>query len=126
MKTEKHTAAQLAQIAMDCVHEKIFSHIDIQAMCPTQEEAARLIPMVFLPFAFAVLSQEEKEQLGMIYEYKDRAMSGRSINGCPIFLSVRMLDKQEFEIVRRLVCDELARMMEAKERLEEEARALLL
>jgi hypothetical protein len=66
----------------------------------------RLLPSVFMPLAF--MSAEQRRPLqgaGLAYEYLDRA-APRSINGCPMFFSVRFLNVADtskvFAIVRAI------------------------
>ena len=53
--------------------------------------------MVFMPVilgAFADMSKEDIDNIGLIYEYMDKA-GPRSINGMPIFMTCRTIKKTE-------------------------------
>lgn len=55
-----------------------------------------LIAMVFMPIAFGAVTPETAEEIGLVYEYLDKA-GPRSINGMPIFFSCRLLHKKDWE-----------------------------
>lgn len=85
------TDAELRKLAMDIHDGKVFTSGNIQN--PSD------LPMVFMVIAlggFANLSKEEAENIGLIYEYMDKA-GPRSINGNPCFMSCRTLTKKETE-----------------------------
>lgn len=84
---------ELKQIAIDLFDGKIF--------CDQQLNSSRDLSMVFLPLILGALKgfgKEELEDIGMIYEYIGKAMP-RSINGYPIFSSMRILKKQDLKIM---------------------------
>lgn len=75
---------QLFQLAQDFIAGKVYT----DRHCPEG-----MLGSVFLLLglgAFAGATQEQLAQVGMIYEYLDKA-GPRSVNGCPMFLSMRML-----------------------------------
>lgn len=66
-----------------------------------------LLPSLFMPIvfgAFADATKEEYAQLGIVYEYYAHPETGRSqvfprsINGYPIFMSMRMMHVLDWEI----------------------------
>jgi len=86
-------AEQLSQIAKDIAANLIYTdrHLNEKS----------IIGSVFMPLLFGALndvSKEDKERIGMIYEYYDQSLP-RSINGQPIFMSCRFLNKNDTEVV---------------------------
>jgi hypothetical protein len=82
---------ELREFVVDYVAGQIFtsSHIDKPSMSP----------LVFLPLGFGVLSTWERadiEQIGIIYERIDKA-GPRAINGMPMFFSMRIMHKDDWE-----------------------------
>lgn len=83
MKTEE----ELKQIAIDLVEGKIFSILNLRS--PND------VTMVFLPIALGAFNECTKEQIediGLIYEYLDKA-GPRAINGYPSFMSFQYLPR---------------------------------
>ena len=76
---------KLNQIAIDWADGKIFSDQQV----PREED----LPMVFMPAAlgaFEGVHPKELEKIGMVYEYMtDKTMAPRSVNGLPMFWSIR-------------------------------------
>lgn len=88
------TDEELREIAVGLYDGQIFSHKQVRP-----EE----VGMTFMPIllgAFADKSKEELEDIGLIYEYLDKA-APRCINGNPIFYSCRYLTVKETEIVNK-------------------------
>lgn len=84
----------LKKLAVDLYEGRIYTDRHL----PANQTAG----MVFMPLilgAFADWSDEEKKQVGMIYEYIDKALP-RGVNGQPIFGSFRMLNRHDVEIVQ--------------------------
>lgn len=99
MVMKKRTDEELKQIAKDLYAGKIFTDRHLK-----QHEMS-MLNFVFMPLAF--LNEKEKEefratakagQFGLIYEYIDKALP-RSINGLPMFTSMRLLSKDDTEKV---------------------------
>jgi hypothetical protein len=59
-----------------------------------------LLGMVFMPLLFIEGKYRKwiREDCGMIYEYVDKCLP-RSVNGQPIFMSMRLLDKSDTDRV---------------------------
>jgi len=82
----------------------------VMAMCDGQvfttdhikggpEQIASLAPMIFLPLALGGLEsipERDRAELGIVYEYMDKAVP-TSINGYPIFFSMRLMIKADWE-----------------------------
>jgi hypothetical protein len=91
MKTEK----ELKQIAVDFAEGKIFSNLHID-----MEIDGNMLAMVFMPLALGanISEQVESGECFMIYEYLSEA-GPRSVNGMPIFFSMRYISKDEYIIM---------------------------
>jgi hypothetical protein len=82
------TDQELRLLAADIYEGRVFTD--------RQVEDSSDLPMVFMPIAlgaFAEMTEEEFKQIGLIYEYLDKA-GPRAINGLPSFFSLRVLDIQ--------------------------------
>lgn len=87
--------AELKQLAQDIYDQKVFTSAHV-----SRGEQYN-IAMIFMPIAlgaFKGYTQEDLEDLGLMYEYYSEAMP-RGINGMPIFPSVRLLNKLDLEKV---------------------------
>ena len=92
MRTDK----ELKEIAKDVVENKIFTDWHIREF-----EFKATAPMVFMPLMFLEKEQVEgMKDAGMVYEYYDKA-GPRSINGYPIFMSMRVLHKDQSELLKK-------------------------
>jgi hypothetical protein len=70
-----------------------------------------LLPMIFMPVAmgsFADVAKRDLENIGVIYEYTNQA-GPRAINGYPMFHSLRVLNKSDWERARAATEKELER-----------------
>jgi hypothetical protein len=70
-----------------------------------------LVPAVFMPIALGAFSgwtEAEAEDIGCIYGHVSEALS-TGVNGYPCFMSVHMLNKQDFERCRLALCEEIKR-----------------
>lgn len=88
MKTEE----QLRKIAADFYDGLIYSDRHVASQ--------NVLQIVFMPLALGALSQlteAEVADIGLIYEYWSEYKSPRSINGSPIFFSMKILTKEETE-----------------------------
>lgn len=86
------TDAELKQLAVDMYHGHVFTDRHIPKDDPG------LLRMVFMVVALGGLNETlqlpEDERPALLYEYIDKALD-RSVNGCPIFASVRFLNRVE-------------------------------
>lgn len=85
----------IAKIAKDIATDKIFSS------CHMTEHELSNIGLVFMPIALgglSDLSDADKEDIGMIYEYYDKA-GPRGINGMPMFFSCRLVNKNDTKMI---------------------------
>jgi hypothetical protein len=59
----------------------------------------RLMQSVFMPIFFGVFAdwtEEEVKEVGVIWEWMDQA-GPRSINGMPMFMSMRLMNKEDWK-----------------------------
>lgn len=84
------TDEELRKFAIDFVDGHIFT----SDMIPNVNEIG-LVFMVFALGAAQKMPEEEIKELGLIYEYMDKAMRTRSINGMPIFFSAQLMSKED-------------------------------
>lgn len=106
---------ELVQVARDYINQKIFSDRHIG---PNDQNLAMNI---FLPFALMEKKDADrlhKRGVAMIYEYLDKAGS-RSINGYPMFMSFRLIYKDEWPIFYEAYQKIDAVAKEAKAKVEE-------
>ncbi len=92
------TDVELRQLALDYVDGKMFTDKQIP------EYDQHLIFSIFMPLTFIKDDQwkEFVKDLGMVYEYFDQA-GMRSINGYPMFMSLRYLNREDTEKLRGYV-----------------------
>jgi hypothetical protein len=88
---------ELKQIAMDLVDGKIFSDRHLG------ESNQSMLGSVFMPIvlgAFSKMTEEELKEgkVSFIYEYLSEA-GPMAVNGMPTFFSMRVLNKEETEIM---------------------------
>lgn len=70
-----------------------------------------LLPLVFLPVSmgvFAGWTKEELENVGVIWEWCDVSMP-RTINGMPIFMSMRLMNKADWQRALTAIQQEIER-----------------
>lgn len=90
---KNHTDEDLKKIAIDMYEGRIF--------CDRHVQHSEDLKMVFMPIAmgaFAESTEEELNDIGMIYEYLSEA-GPRSTNGMPNFFSLKILSKNETKTV---------------------------
>lgn len=92
----KYTREELKQVAMDYVDCKIFTNFHLR---PGDED---MIGSVFMPLLFMSLWDYNPDQIKLVYEYYDK-QEQRSINGYPIFMSMRLMSKEDFEPFKEFV-----------------------
>lgn len=85
------TDAELKQIAVDIFENKIFTNRHIA------QEDMKLVSSLFMPIALGAFSswtEEELQDIGLIYEYMTEA-APRNVNGYPSFFSMQILSNEE-------------------------------
>lgn len=91
-KIESLKPEELEALAWDIASGRVYTDRD----CPPN-----LIPNVFMPLMF-IEDKSFFDDLGFIYEYMDQA-GPRSINGCPMFASMRCLNKADLKVLAERV-----------------------
>jgi len=90
---------ELRAFVVDCLAGRIF----------TSSQARNIdVPRIFMVVAFGALSKystKSMENIGVLYEYMSEA-APRSINGYPIFFSMRILHKIDWEIALKMLVAE--------------------
>jgi len=89
------THEELKQIAMDLVDGKIFTDRSID------QTDSRLFASIFMPVMFGCFNDKDINTVGLVYEYLSEA-GPRSINGYPIFMSLRMLNREDTQIMSEM------------------------
>lgn len=95
---KRRTNKDLKQIAIDMVDGKIFTDQQIRS--------ENNIPMVFMPIMMGCFSKTPKRKLmniGLVFEYLSEYTCPRSINGMPIFFSLKTLTKWEVSVVDKYI-----------------------
>jgi hypothetical protein len=90
---------ELRQLAIDLYHGKVFTSLDPGV------KSAQDLQMIFMPLllgAFKDLTPADFKNIGMLYEYYDKA-GPRSINGFPNFTSFTILSVHDLEILRDIL-----------------------
>ena len=93
MAIVKKTKEELRQLAVDIADGKVYTNRHL----PNPE----MVNSVFLLIGLGGLHQHHKDDIdsiGLIYEYLSEA-GPRSINGQPQFFSLRLLDKEDTELM---------------------------
>lgn len=84
------TEEELKKLAVDIVEGSVFSNLH-------HMKDMKDLEMVFMPIAlgaFSEFTEEELKDVGLIYEYLDKA-GPRSVNGMPSFFSFRFLSRTD-------------------------------
>ena len=79
----------------------------------TVEKWASNVRMSFLPAAMGALEGVELSDLGVLWEYHKESLP-RGINGMPMFMSVKMMNKADWETVKGAIEKELKRREEVE------------
>ena len=87
------TEQEIKQLALDIRDNKIFGSWAVPA------HSTNLLGMIFMPL---VLGAEIPQDVIHVYEYMDKA-GPRSINGYPIFFSLLMITKDDYELLVPIV-----------------------
>lgn len=78
---------------------------DIQANLVFTDRHCRnpdLLPQLFLPICLGGLenfTEEQRNDIGMLYEYEDQRPPGHYLNGYPVFASVKLLSQADAKVV---------------------------
>lgn len=99
------TDDELRKFIDDFVSNRIFTSAHVS------EGSQNLLSMIFMPIAFGAFKDQNEESvknIGLIYEYYDKA-GPRSVNGYPIFFSLRYIHTKDWERARKVIHAELER-----------------
>ncbi|TSP14033.1 hypothetical protein [Cupriavidus campinensis] len=91
------TPAELQAVpSMDADKLKELARAFLRGEVFTDRQIARIEDMrlVFLPIMFGALAAVDLKTIGLVYEYH-REAGPRRINGMPIFLSMRLLNRED-------------------------------
>lgn len=113
---QRKTPEELSKLITDIVDNKVLT---------SGQVPQNLLSIVFMPIAlgvFADLSLDEISQVGLIYEYYDKA-GPRSVNGFPTFMAAKMLHVEDWKIAFPKVLEEQERRKVAAENLQEELKS---
>jgi hypothetical protein len=86
----------MLRFVLDWCDGRIFSDQHVQQRAPHRWEET--MALVFMPLAFGASANwtvEACSQLGIIYEYTDKALP-RAINGMPCFLSMHVMHREDW------------------------------
>lgn len=89
------TSEELDKFTTDLIDRKIFTSAHVKDVTP------KLLGTIFMPVGLGALAHYPKEELaniGLLFEYLDQ-QTPMDIHGYPIFLSVHLLHKEDWEIV---------------------------
>lgn len=92
---KKLTSEEISQLAKDIHAGRVFTNYHIRG------HLREMVGSVFMPIvlgAFQDVSEEDKSNIGMIYEYMDRA-GPLSVNGMPTFFSLQLCSKEDTYLV---------------------------
>lgn len=98
------TEEEMGKLARDMAMEKVFTNLHVP------EEDSGMLKSIFMVAALGGLADVDAKQIGMIYEYLDRA-GPRSVNGYPIFMSLRMVHREQVGPLMERV-GQISRMLE--------------
>lgn len=85
-KLKRMEKKDLKQLACDMNKGLVFTDRQVQP--------PRLISTVFMPLIFLEDEKKWVDQIGLVYEYLDKA-GPRAINGMPTFMSMKVVPKED-------------------------------
>jgi len=85
-KMKRMKKEDLKRLACDMNKGLVFTDRDVQP--------PRMVTSVFMPLIFMDADKKWSNQVGLIYEYYDKALP-RGINGMPMFMSMRVVPKED-------------------------------
>jgi hypothetical protein len=102
---------ELAQLVMDLCDNKVYTsaHLEMAG----QGDMLTRVFMVLGLGGLSGLPKREVEQIGLLYEYIDKA-TPMAVNGLPTFFSMKVLNKEDWKKVHRACVNEMERRETAK------------
>lgn len=104
----KMSSEEKTKFVRDWIGNAIFSDRHVG-----KADASSILPMIFMPLAFGALAgapPEYLDDIGLVYEYYGKDQASRSINGYPMFMSVRFMSKADWESCVKVIIAEEERM----------------
>lgn len=89
-KLNRMEKEDLKKLALDMHKGLIFAD--------TQIQQPNMLVMVFMPLALMPINKKWVDQVGLIYEYLDKA-GPRSVNGMPTFMSMRIVPRADLPML---------------------------
>jgi hypothetical protein len=86
------TEDQIKELVTGLVKDQVFTWQHLPADDP------HLLPMVFMVLGLGGLGDIDPDSIGTVYEYLDKA-GPQGINGYPIFLSCKLVHKDDWKTV---------------------------
>jgi len=103
----------LGPLPKEVLKEFVRGFCDGRIFTSEQVKSADDLAIVFMPIVFGALQDVELESVGVIYE--DLSQAGpRSINGYPIFFSMRMMNTEDWQRCIKVIKKELDRREEVE------------
>ncbi len=102
---ERLPEEDVRKFVLDFLAGQIFTSAQVRGGDPT------ILGMVFMPVFFGTFSAynpQSLEDIGILWEYMDRA-GPRSINGYPIFTSMRVMHRLDWERAKKAIVREQER-----------------
>jgi hypothetical protein len=97
VKIPDRSRKDLKKLAVDIVESHVFTDRHL-----SDRNDMRLLLSVFIPLGLGALEDVDPKDVGLIYEYYDKA-GPRSINGYPMFFSMYLLNNKDAEWTINLV-----------------------
>lgn len=97
---------KLREFVLAVADGRVFTSADI----PKGQEA-HLLQMIFMPIAFGAFADVRRadlKRIGVLWEFIDKA-GPRGINGYPMFMSCRVLNRSDWDRARTAIAAELDR-----------------
>lgn len=109
-----HSEEELKKLAQEIVDGKVFTDRDMRK---GDQQGGFMLQMIFMPLALMENVGAFVADAGLLYEYWDQA-GPRSINGYPMFFSVRKIIRKDMPALEHYV----KFYWEAKKRIEQELK----
>jgi len=97
VKIPSRPRKDLKKLAVDIVEDRVITDRHL-----SDRNNMHLLDHVFMPLGLGGLEDVDPDDVGLIYEYYDKALP-RGINGYPMFLSMYLLNGKDAEWTLKLV-----------------------
>lgn len=102
-KIPSKTEEELKQFVLDFLGNRIF------CMQHIEKKDLHLMGSIFMYAGLGGLATVDRKSVGTIYEYLDEA-GPRGVNGYPSFISLKMLNREDWERARKAIIAEQERL----------------